>query len=342
MTSIYPKQPGYQIYHDPTKVDFKKISSLVLQRIQNGEVKVKKDYPLPRQIDPENINFRDGPSLSYSQSIYVNHYDVKPPKEHFQPDWVKLDKQVLRFKGYFKESVSESKVEYARIRKLTIFYYLVDDTIEMIEDRENNSGLPQGSFLMRGKIRKDSDKISNINEIGSSNFYHFKDFQVGKDVYVYGKYIKIYECDTYSREFYSKVGIYQPENISIPIDAYRKDNMTKFVPKKDNLMKDFLEHMLGGGRVKNQKQFLENDRRVLVFNAKHDNLKYIINYYLADDTVEIKELHFPNSGRDAFPLFLKRNKLPKKFSVTQPGEVAESDYVTPADIEVKYIDSSHS
>ena len=100
-------------------------------------------------------------------------------------------------------------------------------------------------------------------------------------------------------------------------------------------MKDWLEHGQGGGKVKNQKQFLENDRRVLKFNASHDSLKYEINYYLADDTVEIKELFFTNSGRRKFPLFLKRNKLPKKFTVAQPGEIIESDYVTPADIEVK-------
>ena len=68
----------------------------------------------------------------------------------------------------------------------------------------------------------------------------------------------------------------------------------KFIPVKDNLMKDYLEHQLGGGKVKPQKQFLENDRKVLKFYSKFNNLKYIIHYYLADDTGEVREVHFNN------------------------------------------------
>lgn len=98
-------------------------------------------------------------------------------------------------------------------------------------------------------------------------------------------------------------------------------------------MKDYLEHQLGGGRVKPQKQFLENDRKVLKFFSKYNNLKYIIHYYLADDTVEIREVHHSNSGRDPFPLFLKRNRLPRKFSITQPGENGLSDFYKDSDIE---------
>ena len=70
-------------------------------------------------------------------------------------------------------------------------------------------------------------------------------------------------------------------------------------------MMDYLEHKLGGGRVKPQKQFLSNDRKVLLFNVIADN-PYIIHYYLADDTIDIREVNFPNNGRDPFPLMLKR------------------------------------
>ena len=34
------------------------------------------------------------------------------------------------------------------------------------------------------------------------------------------------------------------------------------MPQRDHMMKDFMEHKLGGGRVTSQKQFLENDRKV--------------------------------------------------------------------------------
>jgi hypothetical protein len=343
MTTIFPKQPGYYINHDPSRSNFKKVSSLVMQKIKNGEYKLKKEYNLPRALPIIETNFRNINSLSLSQSTYVNHYGTEPIKEYFKPDWVKLDKQVLRFNGYFKESVDESKIENSRVRRLTIYYYLVDDTIEIFEEKESNSGIPQGSFLKRSKIRKNSDlnKYEDCNSFfkfqnSDSEFYDYRDLIVGKKICFYGKLISINDCDQYTREFYRAHGYEQPKSNLVPIDTYHiMKNSTKISAKRDSILKDYSEHTQGGGKVKDQKQFLENDRRVLKFNASHDSLKYIINYYLADDTVEIKELFFHNSGRSKFPLFLKRNKLPKKFSVTQPGEVLESDYVTPTDIEVK-------
>lgn len=322
MTSIYPKQPGYSIYHDPTKTAFKKISSELLQKMQFGEVKPKQQIYLPRQKEPEQVKVREGPSLSYSQDTYVNHFGSKI-NEQFQPDWVKMDKQVLRFYGYFKESVVELKVEHSRIRKLIIYYYLVDDSISISEERETNSGIVQGPFLKRGKVKK--DELTYLNQ---------KDLFVGQDVYIYGKYIKLYDCDDYTREYYNGINITQPEKEAVPLDNFHNSIKNKIVGKKDNLMKDYLEHRLGGGRVPPQKQFLENDRKVLRFHAKFDSLKYIIHYYLADDTVEIREVHFPNSGRDLAPLFLKKNKLPRRFSIAQPGEIGVSDFYKESDFEV--------
>lgn len=40
---------------------------------------------------------------------------------------------------------------------------------------------------------------------------------------------------------------------------------------------------------------------------------------MADDTVEIREVHHPNDGRDAFPKLLQRQKLPYRSDVNQPG-----------------------
>lgn len=76
-----------------------------------------------------------------------------------------------------------------------------------------------------------------------------------------------------------------------------------------------------------------------------------MHYYLADDTIEIREIKYANrfylfklsyilftSGRDDFPVMLKRQKLPKKFSLNQPGQTYEEDYINPQDIKVdKYL-----
>lgn len=51
--------------------------------------------------------------------------------------------QVLRFYGYFKESVVESNMENHRIRKVILYYYLEDDSMHVAEPRQDNSGIPQ-------------------------------------------------------------------------------------------------------------------------------------------------------------------------------------------------------
>ena len=67
------------------------------------------------------------------------------------------------------------------------------------------------------------------------------------------------------------------------------------------------------------KQFLEMDRKVLRFYAVWDDRSqlygesraFIIQYYLVDDTLEVREVHKPNDGRDPFPILIRRQKVPK-------------------------------
>ena len=93
--------------------------------------------------------------------------------------------------------------------------------------------------------------------------------------------------------------------LQIPEDNFKKSQVP-IVTKKDKEMMNFLECSLGGGKVPSQKQFLDNDRKVLRFNVQCDGNPYVIHYYLADDTIDITEVKFANNGKDDFPLLLKR------------------------------------
>lgn len=66
-------------------------------------------------------------------------------------------------------------------------------------------------------------------------------------------------------------------------------------------------------------------------------------YYLVDDTLEIREVHTPNDGRDPFPVLIGRHKVPKdRFNVPAafPGAVLEltdqeiKNYFTPKDFQI--------
>ena len=102
------------------------------------------------------------------------------------------------------------------------------------------------------------------------------------------------------------------------MDAMKESKIPTVRPR-DNDLKEFMEKSLGGGRVASQKQFLDNDRKVLRFFCLSEDLPFVVHYYLADDTVEIRECHHPNDGRDSFPLLLRRQRLPFSHEVKQPG-----------------------
>ena len=113
MNSIYPTNlPGFVYYHDPTKLDYKKSSMQYQDKKLFGEIEPPKSYSLPSTYKSDS-------------SSNLNSESTK----EYEPDYVKLDKKVLRYFGYFKESIVEKELESGRIRLLVIYYYLTDDTI---------------------------------------------------------------------------------------------------------------------------------------------------------------------------------------------------------------------
>lgn len=228
----------------------------------------------------------------------------------------------MRFYAYFKETVVESRLENYRLRKLVILYYLEDHTVMISEPRETNSGVPQGKFLKRRQL---------LREDGSGLAFLPTDFRIGSDVVILGKQIRIYDCDDYTRQFFEIQNKPQPQPEVCPDDNFlrTRSELAKPKVKPPNDLKEFMEKQLGGGRVNSEKQFLDNDRKVLRFYTRFDDLPFIVHYYLADDTCEIREVHTPNDGRDNFSLLLKRRKIPYDFKVPQPGLLFMGDnYLT--------------
>lgn len=70
------------------------------------------------------------------------------------------------------------------------------------------------------------------------------------------------------------------------------------------------------------------------FYTTFEGERYIIHFFLADDTIEVREVAIPNSGKDPFPVTFKRQKLPKKFALNQPGQTYAEDFLTADQLEV--------
>ncbi|NXY19486.1 EFHC1 protein, partial [Atrichornis clamosus] len=217
----------------------------------------------------------------------------------FTPAFVAFDKKVLKFDAYFQEEVPTSAEEHYRIRQVGIFYYLEDDSMCVIEPVVKNSGLLQGKLMKRHRVPK--------NEQG--DFYHWKDLNLGINLPMYGRTYRLVNCDSFTKVFLESQGIAlnpPEEMVSDPYTELRRAPVQKpTVPAGPDPLR----------------QFLIYDTKVLRFYAIWDdtNCLYgdrhpcVIHYFLADDTVEVREVHRKNDGRDPFPVLMKRQRLPKTF-----------------------------
>lgn len=130
------------------------------------------------------------------------------------------------------------------------------------------------------------------------------------------------------------------------------DNFHEFMKTKDAKInppdtkeyKEYIEVRLGGGHPNDGlKQYLDNDRKVLSFKILwHDATLeggynyFTFNFFLADSTVEVKQIRFQNSGIDPYPLLLRKKKLPKSPIHTHYPNMSmtKEEYYAPQDFAI--------
>ncbi|CAK8698373.1 unnamed protein product [Clavelina lepadiformis] len=229
------------------------------------------------------------------------------------PAWVAFDRQVLSFQAYYQEAVHEKREEQYRIRSCKVYFYLEDDSIQVIEPQLKNSGIPQGTLIRRHRIP--------LPAPNDDEFYTIEHFNVGNELVLYGKKFKLTNCDEFTKNFLCKLGVRVNTPQESPNDPY--SSMRKEMEESMQALRPY-------ERTDTLKQFLDHDRHVLRFECYWDDAdsmfgdtrEMVLHYFLADDTIEIREVIPPNSGRDAVPVFLKRSRLPKNapLPLRQPGE----------------------
>ena len=236
----------------------------------------------------------------------------------------------LKFHAYF--------VENSFVHKMMINYYLSDDTMEITEGQRGKAT----KFVKRHRFPKGE---------GEGSFFEVADLAIDTRVTIYGREFHIVDAPPSTRAYVEKaLGVVMPDAVPLPPDMYDGGlpssttglaNVSVMTGdshgKQQSHMSKFLEASLGNTvNNKGLRSFLENDRHVLRFSGVWDNTKsfggdrqvYTINYYVADDTIEVLEQKAPNDGKSVSPCLLKRSMVPKSpetFTLGVPGRDDEVD-----------------
>jgi len=236
----------------------------------------KNGLPIVSQPQP---NGQGSPNGGGSTHRSMNSIDSPGREDGHVPNFVALDRKVLRFDAWFREAFADGPTEDYRIRKCILYYYLVDDSIRVAEPRVENSGMPQGSFLKRHKVP--------LND----SFVSWQYLGVGKSVNLYGRELNMTNCDDFTREFYEAQGMPQMDGLEPPSDPY--------TTKREALHDKTRRHQAKG---EDQRwRFLEFNRKVLRFYAAWDDKDkdvcqrrlFVVHYFLEDKTGEIIETKVP-------------------------------------------------
>ncbi|XP_044729209.1 EF-hand domain-containing protein 1-like [Chrysoperla carnea] len=320
MSEGLPKLPGFH-FTDVAKTSFPKAQKL---RFLNG-------YRIPVvDFNSSDYTSKDA-ALSYDPSLtYGRAKSIVYPQ--FIPRHVQYANKCLTFRAFFKQGIHESPVEFYRVRYVNIIYFLEDDTILVMEPKLDNAGFPQGRYLKRSKIPK--------NSIGE--YLNWKDFNVGIDIALYGTVFHLTDADLFTREYMRSQGIDINPKEDEPPDPYLQQRIMRNTPETH--VTPMVDDKL--------RRLVEYDGKILRFYCVYDSrdeyesgelFPHILYYYLADDTICIKQIHKRNDGFDPFPKVMSRMKVPKNMMdvpVSHPScymEISDAEiteYYQPKDLRI--------
>jgi hypothetical protein len=217
--------------------------------------------------------------------------------------YLENDRRVLRFHCIWDDPTS-----YGVRNFFTLHYYLADDTVEVNEVLRKNSGRgPWPVFFQRNRLYK-SPHVNPAPGMSAPKqvAYQTEELQVGTTVMVYGRELFIYDCDEFTRQFYSEEhsieqGAY---DITVPEEPRPEPQIpphTGLGTEEDTLAG--CKSLLPRAPKKDINKLLLESHLELRFEAQmeteiqdYQSRRFRVIFYIANETVGIDEVSGNNSG----------------------------------------------
>jgi len=218
-------------------------------------------------------------------------------KEDRLKQFLDNDRKVLRFFCIWDDSARL----FGDKRPFSVHYFLADDTVEVLEVQEANSGRdPFPCLLKRCRLPRDPTKGPGAPYISPA------DLGVGKSITVFSKNLFMYACDGATRGYYNEK--YGVDMAPIKVSEDKKAEPMMEVPPHNGYgdPEDSVQnvlHLIQKPPKKDFAKFMNKDGMILRFQThlvtdKPEDVdrQFIIAIYLADDTVAVYEPPMRNSG----------------------------------------------
>jgi len=221
------------------------------------------------------------------------------------------DRKVLRFKACWDD---RSKLNGDH-RLFHLYYFLADDSIEVTEMNPQNSGQdPFPSFVRRQRIIKQegknftNPKLSLSFKKEESQYWGMDDLRIGATVTIFGRAFFIYDCDAFTRDTLLEQGVPKEELQPIPVAVIKRPTPKPPTPPHNGFgdPEDSLANcrrLAVKVRTKDTMQFIDKSGCQLKFSMRlitdepTDQIRrFVVTYYLDDDTCSIFEPAVRNSG----------------------------------------------
>uniref|UniRef100_K3X2N2 DM10 domain-containing protein n=1 Tax=Globisporangium ultimum (strain ATCC 200006 / CBS 805.95 / DAOM BR144) TaxID=431595 RepID=K3X2N2_GLOUD len=232
------------------------------------------------------------------------------PSDHLRR-FLDHDRHVLRFFAIW----DDTEKLYGIKHRYTVHFFLADNTIEILESYERNSGCdPFPKLLNRAKLSKDpakqacaavcDEETEESLAKNAQNFYSWEDFVIGKYLQIFNRRILLLDADDSTRQWYEDQHIPLSKAIVVKDDPKA---VPPFVPsphdgfgsEDDSLQSCY--HLLPKAPLKSLESL--DNTEVLRFRARFDTTqpedihrRFIISVIVSDQSVSISEPIQRNAG----------------------------------------------
>lgn len=138
----------------------------------------------------QSVKYTDPLSgLNYMDPAYTYPVLHRPRVVQVKPQFVEYEKLILTYFAEFIETVAFFPEDMNRRRLVKVLYFLEDGTIAVNEGSD--------TVVRRRRHLKSSPEAG----------YHWKDLNIGQEIRLNGIRLKIFDCDTFTKNFMTSRGI---------------------------------------------------------------------------------------------------------------------------------------